>query len=190
MGPGQDLPAWGQRQNGGRRQNARDDGLAAVARRQIRSCAKPRLRLRAAGDCPASADAGGDRPPRRAEHRRLHLGLSRLAARRSRPQFRRAPRKRSTARDILFEPGLNEDLAATADLGRATGRNARRRPVRRRLRPLVWQGPGRRPLRRCLPPCQSRRHVAHRRRARPDGRRSHGQILDARRISPNSPSSM
>ena len=38
------------------------------------------------------------------------------------------------ANDIVFQPGLNEELAATAAVGLAAGRAARRRQVRRRLR--------------------------------------------------------
>ena len=65
-------------------------------------------------------------------------------------------------------------------LGRAAGGDARRGPVRRRVRPLVRQGPRRRPLRRRVPPRQSRGHLAARRRARADGRRPHRRILDHR----------
>ena len=65
-------------------------------------------------------------------------------------------------------------------LGHAAGRAARRGQVRRRVRHLVRQGPGRRPHRRRVPPRQPRRHLEARRRARPDGRRPHGGILDHR----------
>ena len=65
-------------------------------------------------------------------------------------------------------------------VGRAAGRAARRRQVRRRVRPLVRQGAGRRPHRRRVPPRQSRRHLAARRRARADGRRPHRRILHHR----------
>ena len=65
-------------------------------------------------------------------------------------------------------------------LGLAAGRDARRGQVRRRLRPLVRQGPGRRPLRRRVPPRQHGRLLAAWRRARPDGRRPYGRILHRR----------
>ena len=61
-------------------------------------------------------DAEGARPARRAQHRRLRHRLSRLAARRPRPAV---PARQAAARksDILFQAGLNEDLAATAIWG-------------------------------------------------------------------------
>ena len=82
--------------------------------------------------------------------------------------------------NVLFQTGLNEDLAATAHLGHAAGRAARRGQVRRRVRHVVRQGAGRRPHRRRVPPRQFRRLLEERRRARPDGRRPHGGILHHR----------
>ncbi len=49
---------------------------------------------------------------------------------------------------ITFQPGLNEDLAATAVWGTQQVNLYPRREVRRRVRDVVRQGPGRRPLRR------------------------------------------
>ena len=65
-------------------------------------------------------------------------------------------------------------------VGLAAGRAARRGQVRRRVRHLVRQGPGRRPLRRRVPPRQFRRHLEAWRRARADGRRPHRGVLDHR----------
>ena len=65
-------------------------------------------------------------------------------------------------------------------VGHAAGRAARRGQVRRRVRHLVRQGPGRRPLRRRVPPRQFRRHLEARRRAGADGRRPHRGILHHR----------
>ena len=75
---------------------------------------EPRLRHRLSGADPRAADAAGARPPRRAQHRGLRHRLSRLAARRARPAVRCAPAASSPPHDIVFQPGLNEDLAATA----------------------------------------------------------------------------
>ncbi len=59
-------------------------------------------------------------------------------------------------------------------------RVARRRQVRWRVRHVVRQGTGRRPLGRRLPPRQFRRHLEARRRHRADGRRPHRGIVHHR----------
>ena len=51
---------------------------------------------------------------------------------------------RLEAHRITFQPGLNEDLAATAVWGSQQVNSVRRRDLRRRLRPVVRQGPRRR----------------------------------------------
>ena len=80
---------------------------------------------------------------------------------------------------IKFQPGLNEDLAATAHLGHAAGQSVPGREVRRRVRDVVRQGPGRRPLRRRVQARQPRGHVEARRRAGARRRRPRRQVLDA-----------
>ena len=127
----------------------------------------------------ATPDAAGARPARRAQYRRLRLGLSRLAARRARPAVHAGEAaSRQAQRPVPDRPqrGPRRDR----DLGHAAGRAARRGQVRRRVRHVVRQGPGRRPHRRRVPPRQFRRLVEERRRARPDGRRPHGGILHHR----------
>ena len=116
---------------------------------------------------------------RRAEHRRLRLRLSRLADRRPRPEplarqeVASGERHRLPARP---QRGACRDRA----LGLAAGGAARRRQIRRRLRGLVRQGPGRRPHRRRVPPRQHGGLLEARRRAGADGRRPHRRILDRR----------
>ncbi len=83
-----------------------------------------------------------------------------------------------TENDIVFQPGLNEDLAATAVWG-AQQAEMRGEGLYDGVFALWYgKGPRRRSLGRCVPPCQCRRHLAPRRRARPDGRRPHGRIFD------------
>ena len=57
-------------------------------------------------------------------------------------QFWRAQKQLSDA-EIVFNSGLNEDLAATATLGQRSRRSCvGKAPIRRRLRRLVRQGTG------------------------------------------------
>ena len=94
-------------------------------------------------------------------------------------QFQRAETflKRS---DILFQPGLNEDLAATALWGTQQAELRGEGKYDGVFGLWYGKGPGRRPHRRRVPPCQFRRHLEARRRARADGRRPHRRILDHR----------
>jgi D-lactate dehydrogenase (cytochrome) len=89
-----------------------------------------------------------------------------IAARRSaaRPGSSGRPGNTSTQR-IVFQPGVNEDLAATAVWGTQQAICSPGAQGRRRLRHLVRQGPGRRPHRRRLQARQPGRHLAARRRA-------------------------
>ena len=111
------------------------------------------------------------------EHRGLHLGLPRLAARRRRPdhvgreEAPRAPPRRVPARR---QRGPRRDRG----VGHAAGRHVPGREVRRRVRHVVRQGPGRRSLRRRVQARQRRRHLPARRRARARRRRPRGQVLD------------
>ena len=96
----------------------------------------------------------------RPQHRRLHLRLSRLAARRPRPgavEGEEAPR---SARTSSSSPGVNEDLAATAVWGTQQVNLFPGAKYDGVFAHVVRQGPGRRPLRRRVQARQRRRHVA------------------------------
>ena len=124
------------------------------------------------------ARAEPPRPPRGAEHGGFRLGLSRLAARRSRPRAvarRQVPRRRADPLPAGPERRPRGDL----DLGRAASEPVRGRALRRRVRHVVRQGARRRSLRRSVQARQRGRDVASRRRARGRGRRPHLQVVVA-----------
>ena len=129
------------------------------------------------GPGPRPPDAEGSRRGRRPRHRRLRHRLPRLAARRRRPaDVEGRPRARGRRHQVRARPqrGPRRHRA----LGQPAGQPARRGPGAGRLRPLVRQGPGRRPLRRRLPPRQHGRHRRVRRRRRLPRRRPHRRELD------------
>ena len=115
-----------------------------------------------------------DRP----QHRRLRQRLPRLAARRLRPGAvagEEAPRGAEHRVPAGRQRGARRDrgvgLAAARPLPAVE-------EVRRRVRHLVRQGPGRRPLLRRLQARQHGRHLEARRRDRDRRRRPHREELD------------
>ena len=79
---------------------------------------------------------------------------------------------------IHFRAAVNEDLAATALWGSQYVGSFPGREVRRRVRHLVRQGSGRRPLRRRAAAREQRGHQPMGRRARDRRRRSRRQVVD------------
>ena len=112
------------------------------------------------------------------QHRRLHLRLSRLAARHVRP--------RAVARQILpaaarhrLRSGPQRGSRGDRGVGQPAGRHVPGRQGRWRVRHLVRQGPRRRPLARCAQARQLGRLLAERRRDCACRRRSWLPVLDA-----------
>ena len=147
------------------------------ARRPLRARARPGAHDRhpgagATADAAAPARSGG-----RAQYRRIHLGLPRLApgwARSgpvARPEVPGAKRHRLPARD-------QRGSGRHRRLGLAAGRPVPGREIRWRLCSLVRQGPRRRPLARRAQARQSCGHLQAWRRAGRGRRRPRRQILD------------
>ena len=113
-------PEHRQRGKGSRRttDHGRRSGGAPsrYARRQIRSVQGSRVHHRHAGRHPHAAHAARARQAGGPEHGRFRLRLSRLPHRRLDQNLWRA-RKWLEASNIVFQPGLNEELAATAIWG-------------------------------------------------------------------------
>ena len=98
------------------------------ARRQVRARIRPRLPHRRPGARPPADAAAPARQARRAQHRRLRLRLSRLAA--GRRSTRRCGRRRSSssARNVKFQPGLERGPRGDVGLGLAAGQPASAAP--------------------------------------------------------------
>ena len=111
------------------------------------------------------------------EHRRVRLGLPRLAPGRTRSgavEGSEVPRPRQRALPARPERGPR----GHGDLGHAAAQPPRRREGRRRVLDVVRQGPGRGSLRRRVQARQLRGHVAARRRAGARRRRPRGEVVD------------
>ena len=157
---------------GGHGNQSRPDQSRPEVHRQNRPCVHDR---NAGAGAPADgADAA--RPRQRAEHRRLHFRLSRLAARRLRPAADGGAQASRRARHQV--PARRErGPCGDRDLGLAAAQSVARREARRRGRHLVRQGPRRRSLRRRVPPRQYGGIGEARRRALPCRRRSRREIV-------------
>ena len=111
------------------------------------------------------------------QHRRVYFRLSRLAA--------WALRHRALARcgaaqaaQHRLPPGAQRGSRRNGDLGRPATEQFSRRDRRWRVRHLVRQGAGRRPIGRCAAPRQFHRRLAQGRRACARRRRPRREILD------------
>ena len=97
-----------------------------------------------------------------------------------------AAKKHLAEQHIVFQPGVNEELARHRGLGHAAARPVPEgQEVRRRLRHLVRQGPGRGPLLRRVQARQHGRHLAPRRRDR--DRRRRPCLQEQHRAAPERP---
>ncbi len=144
-------------------------------RRQVHGRCRPDFRHRDPGPGAAAAGPAAARPRRRAEHGRFRHRLPRLAARRLRPAARAGT---GASRRPPHRPPPRRQRGPRRHrlLRHAAGRARRRDPLRRRVRDLVRQGSGRRPLGRRHPPRQPVRHGRPRRRAHAARRRPHLRI--------------
>ena len=146
-----------------------------LARRQVQPRFRSRLHERRAG---AGAPADAATPARcacRPEHRRLHQRLPRLAPGRLRPGA--VGREETPGRAAHRVPaGRERRTRRHRGVGHADARPVpAKQEVRRRVRHLVRQGPGRGPLLRRLQARQHGRHQQARRRDRHRRRRPRGQ---------------
>ena len=132
--------------------------------RQIRAGKRPGLPDRHAGAGAPADDAAPARPRRRPQHRRLHLRLSRLAARRLRPGAVAGQALHQEATTSSSSPASTR-TSPPPPCGAPSRSISIPAPLRRRVRHVVRQGPGRRPLGRRPQARQLRRHVQARRRA-------------------------
>ena len=154
-----------------------DDPCDGKPRRQVRPRIGPRLPQRRPSPGAPADDAAPARRGGGAQDRRLHLGLPRLAARRLRhqpvagPALPREQRHRLRARHQRG-PGRHRGVGQPAAQRPAGGQ------VRRRVRDLVRQGAGPRPLGRSPQARQLRRRLAARRRAGDGGRRPRRQVVE------------
>jgi hypothetical protein len=145
--------------------------------RQVRAGKRAGLSDRHPGPGAAADDAAPARPGRRPQYRRLHFRLPRFATGRFRPG--------AVAGQALHQ---EEPYRVPARHQRRPGRDGAvghpadpplsRRPVRRRVRHVVRQGSGRRPIRRRAEARQLRRHLQAWRHPGAGRRRPHGQVVD------------
>ncbi len=125
-------------------------------RRQVHAGTWPHLYQRHAGVGTAADAAAGTGSRRGSEHCRLHLRLSRVAARRARPVALESQEASCSARRRV--PGRPERRPCRhLGVGLPAGQHVSGCQVRWRIRHVVRQGPGRGPHRRRLQARQLRR---------------------------------
>lgn len=147
------------------------------AGRQISAHRRPGLHHRGADSAPGGDGPAPAGPCGGPEHGRIHLRLSRLAPGRARPAG--APRRQAPegGRDRL-QGGAERGPGRDGRLGQPAGQPVRGRALRRRLRHVVRQGPGRGPHGRRLQARQLRRRLAQGRGAGGGRRRPLVQVVD------------
>jgi hypothetical protein len=155
---------------------AANDDRQGKPRRQVPRRTRQGIPHRHAGPGPPAHAAARTRPPRRAAHRRLCLGLPRLAAGRARLRpAQRRPLPQAARHHVSARPQRGH--RRHRGVGHAAVAPVSAAQVRRHFFDVVRQGAGRRSQRRRVPPRQPCRHLEARRRAADRRRRPLGALL-------------